>query len=228
MFDACPPFQIDGNFGGTAGIAEMLMQSRTGTIELLPALPKAFPHGLGQKGCGPAADSRSIWRGKDGQLASLVLRSLRGEKIKLRYGKTTLDLDTKPGQTMGVRRQLCRVEIALSPIGAFACLTAGRQRNRQLGKLQLVAVTQRIITNFYTAKRILAALQMMIKRHESHLRRAGNRRAESRHARARTVSECCRPPLHILHGRQRVAVRAVVAVGARPVEASPSSFMVTR
>ena len=45
LWDLCPPYQIDGNFGGTAGIANMLVQDRGGEVRLLPALPRAFPNG---------------------------------------------------------------------------------------------------------------------------------------------------------------------------------------
>lgn len=84
LFCAHPPFQIDGNFGYTAGIAEMLVQSQADEIQLLPALPKAWPtgsvQGLKARGNFEIADMQ--W--KDGKLIKLVIKSLSGGECKLR------------------------------------------------------------------------------------------------------------------------------------------------
>jgi alpha-L-fucosidase 2 len=74
MFDAHPPFQIDGNFGGTAGIAEMLLQSHAGEIELLPALPKAVADRCRHR-FARARGARSALSWKDGVLISATVRA---------------------------------------------------------------------------------------------------------------------------------------------------------
>jgi len=82
LFDTHPPFQIDGNFGGTAGIAEMLIQSHQGFIRLLPALPTAWKNGhvrgLVARG---AFEIAMTWR--EGKVERLEILSKRGGTLKL-------------------------------------------------------------------------------------------------------------------------------------------------
>ncbi len=84
LFDAHPPFQIDGNFGCTSGITEMLMQSDDGAIHLLPALPDVWPSGSisGLKARGGFEIIRMVW--KDSKLIKLVVKSSLGGNLRLR------------------------------------------------------------------------------------------------------------------------------------------------
>ncbi len=106
LFDTHPPFQIDGNFGGVAGVCEMLMQSHTGEIELLPALPKSWANGSinGLRArCGYEVDV--AW--KDGKLDSATIRNINGaNQFKVRLGDKTVKLKVQPGKTISLNAKL--------------------------------------------------------------------------------------------------------------------------
>lgn len=101
LFDAHPPFQIDGNFGGAAGIAELLLQSSPDEIILLPGLPSAWPEGavrgLRARG-GFEVDAR--WEG--GRLVDATIRSVGGKKTTVRYGEHATVLELAPGKSRTV------------------------------------------------------------------------------------------------------------------------------
>lgn len=96
-----PPFQLDGNMGATSGMAEMLLQSHSGEIHLLPALPKAWPTGkiTGLKARG-AFEVDIEW--KEGQLTGVRIQTSIAQPITVRYGEKTVAMELTEGEILSL------------------------------------------------------------------------------------------------------------------------------
>ncbi|QDK80624.1 glycoside hydrolase family 95 protein [Spirosoma sp. KCTC 42546] len=105
LFDAHPPFQIDGNFGGASGIAEMLVQSQGKTIDLLPALPSSLPTGYINGICAQGGFVLNI-RWQNGHLSGIDITSKAGQPCILRYGDKQVSLTTESGKTYKLNGEL--------------------------------------------------------------------------------------------------------------------------
>lgn len=99
LWDAHPPFQIDGNFGFTSGVAEMLLQSHNDCIHLLPALPEAWSTGHANGLCarGNFEVSEMNWEG--GLLTGAAITSKSGGVCHVRYRNMDITFDTEKGKT---------------------------------------------------------------------------------------------------------------------------------
>jgi alpha-L-fucosidase 2 len=108
LFDAHPPFQIDGNFGGAAGIVEMLIQSHLGRIDILPALPDSIPTGH-IKGIRARGGFELEYSWNRGVLQSLTVTSNAGQPLLIRYKDKSFTSPTSKGEVLKFDNSLRRI-----------------------------------------------------------------------------------------------------------------------
>ena len=107
LWDTHPPFQIDGNFGGTAGVTEMLLQSHMGFIQLLPALPNAWKDGSVSGICAKGNfEVDMIW--ENNQLKEATVRSAAGGNCVIKYGDKMLSFKTIKGQSYQLKYDVAK------------------------------------------------------------------------------------------------------------------------
>ena len=107
LWDTHPPFQIDGNFGGTAGVTEMLRQSHMGFIQLLPALPNAWKDGSISGICAKGNfEVDMIW--ENNQLKEATVRSGAGGNCVIKYGDKMLSFKTIKGQSYQIKYNVAK------------------------------------------------------------------------------------------------------------------------
>ena len=110
LWDTHPPFQIDGNFGGTAGITEMLLQSHAGFIQFLPALPDSWKQGE-VSGLRARGGFEVSLKWNEGTLQSATIKSLAGEPCKLNYRGNSIHFATQKGRNYEVKWVKERLEM---------------------------------------------------------------------------------------------------------------------
>jgi alpha-L-fucosidase 2 len=108
LFDAHPPFQIDGNFGGASGIAEMMLQSHLDVIDILPALPDGIPDGY-IKGIRARGGFELDYSWSGGKLQSLTVISKSGYPLSIRYRDKAFSSATKKEEVLHFDGDLKRI-----------------------------------------------------------------------------------------------------------------------
>lgn len=101
LLDAHSPFQIDGNFGGTAGVAEMLIQSTPDTITLLPALPQAWSKGK-VKGLRARGGFTVDMEWNDGKVSSCLIHSPAGGETTVQVNGQSKRIKLNPGESITI------------------------------------------------------------------------------------------------------------------------------